>query len=239
MATPPTNLVGGRLERGGAYQPVMRIPLLRGHRCPERRQTRSKNPLPCPSQTYTVVAITSYIVLVGDVGEWETCSGPMLVGPLSLIITPQQDPNQSELGDRTGRKPSSFFRKHFANTWSEKRPKKEDGEDEEEIHHRAGLHLLHSSPDPLIDLIFIHGLKGHPVKTWRKSGEPRSFWPQYWLPADPEFYHVNIHTFGYEVDWADSKSSTILNINDFGQALLEEMRNSPHLRNNERVSMGI
>jgi hypothetical protein len=47
-------------------------------------------------------------------------------------------------------------------------------------------------------------------------------------------HNVNIHTFGYEADWASTKSS-ILDIHDFGQSLLEEMRNSPSLRENSGV----
>jgi len=70
------------------------------------------------------------------------------------------------------------------------------------------------------------------VKTWRKGNDPRSFWPQFWLPVEPGFRNVNIHSFGYDSDWASTKSS-ILNIHDFGQSLLEEMRNSSHLRYGE------
>ncbi|RYP23159.1 hypothetical protein DL765_001244 [Monosporascus sp. GIB2] len=92
-----------------------------------------------------------------------------------------------------------------------------------------GLRLLHSSPEPLIDLIFVHGLRGGSIKTWRKGNDPRYFWPRLWLPAERDFHHVNIHSFGYDSDWASTKSS-ILNVHDFGQSLLEEMRNSPYLR---------
>lgn len=141
------------------------------------------------------------------------------------------DTTDSDLDNRT----PSFFKKRFTRTWTEKHRNKDGDDEREDTQHRVGLRLLHSSPEPLIDLIFVHGLKGHPVKTWRKSGDPRSFWPQYWLPVDPGFHHVNIHTFGYEADWANSKASNILNIHDFGQSLLEEMRNSPCLRHNERV----
>lgn len=41
--------------------------------------------------------------------------------------------------------------------------------------------------------------------------------------------NANIHSFGYDSDWASTKSS-VLDIHDFGQSLLEEMRNSPYLR---------
>ena len=46
---------------------------------------------------------------------------------------------------------------------------------------------------------------------------------------EPGFENANIHTFGYDSDWSSSKAS-VLNVHDFGQRFLEEMRNSPSLR---------
>lgn len=109
------------------------------------------------------------------------------------------------------------------------------GQDEQDDARGAvGLRLLHSSPEPLINLVFVHGLRGGSTKTWRKGSDPRLFWPQYWLPAESGFRNANIYSFGYESDWASTKSS-ILNVHDFGQSLFEEMRNSPSLRNNDNV----
>ena len=86
-------------------------------------------------------------------------------------------------------------------------------------------------PEPLIDIIFLHGLRGGSIKTWRKGNGPRNFWPQLWLPVELE-----LHSFGYDSDWASPKSS-ILNVHDFGQSLLEEMHNSPYLRDNGNVRL--
>ena len=72
------------------------------------------------------------------------------------------------------------------------------------------------------------------MKTWRKGDDPRNFWPQLWLPLEPGLHSANIHSFGYDSDWLTTKSS-ILSVHDFGQSLLEEMRNSPYLRNNGNV----
>ncbi|CAG9940049.1 unnamed protein product [Clonostachys rosea f. rosea IK726] len=125
----------------------------------------------------------------------------------------------------------SYFTRRFTKTlsykWRDQSPR-------EHAPVSTGLRLLHNSNDPQLDLIFVHGLKGHPVKTWRKSGDEQTFWPQCWLPSEPGFEHVNIHTFGYEANFADAKLPSILNIHDFGQSLFEQMRNCPHLRNNER-----
>lgn len=70
------------------------------------------------------------------------------------------------------------------------------------------------------------------MKTWQKGGDPRCFWPQLWLSVEPGFEHANIHSFGYD---ADVKTGNSFNIHDFGRELLESMRISPHLTDNEEV----
>ncbi|KAK7997445.1 hypothetical protein PG989_005485 [Apiospora arundinis] len=131
---------------------------------------------------------------------------------------------------RSSLSPNSSPRWRFNAAWTRRR---QDRHDDSDSSSRGpdGLRLVHSSPEPLIDIIFVHGLRGGSIKTWRKGNDPQFFWPQYWLPAERGFYHVNIHSFGYVSDWASTKSS-ILNVHDFGQSLLEGMRNSPYIRDN-------
>lgn len=95
-----------------------------------------------------------------------------------------------------------------------------------------GLNLLHSVPEPLVDLIFIHGLGGGSRKTWSKSPDPYHYWPKEWLSRDPEFSCVRVHSFGYKADWAERKSS-FLNIQDFSLALLGEIQCSPEIRRSD------
>lgn len=133
-----------------------------------------------------------------------------------------------DISDSDGK--SSLIKRRFTSPWSQKRGDKDD----EGSHGPIGLRLLHYSPEPLIDLIFVHGLRGGSIKTWRKGNDRGRFWPQYWLPLEPGFENVNIHTFGYDSDWANFKSS-ILGVHDFGQGLLEEMRNAPYLRDDGEV----
>lgn len=106
--------------------------------------------------------------------------------------------------------------------------------DEDEARGHFGLRLLHASPEPLIDLIFVHGLRGGSIKTWRKGSDHRLFWPKYWLPMEPDLYNASIHSFGYDSDWGSTKPS-ILNIHDFGEALYEEIKSSPSLRQKPNV----
>jgi hypothetical protein len=124
-------------------------------------------------------------------------------------------------------------KRRFTYTWSWGR---RDRSDLDDARGPTGLRLLHASSQPLVDLIFVHGLRGGSVKTWRKGSDPENFWPQYWLPSEPGFGNVNIYSFGYDSDWASSEPS-ILDVHAFGQNLLEEMRNSPFLRDNTEVRL--
>lgn len=96
-----------------------------------------------------------------------------------------------------------------------------------------GMNMLFTPSEPLIDYIFVHGLGGGSTKSWSFAEDPSYFWPKAWLSMDPAFRHVRISSFGYNADWMDGKST--LNVHDFGQSLLESIRNSPYLRTSETV----
>lgn len=121
--------------------------------------------------------------------------------------------------------------RRFGLSWVRKRFKSDSSAD---TVGPLGLRILHLSAKPLVDLIFVHGLRGGSIKTWRKGEDPELFWPQNWLPADPDFQHANIHSFGYNADFSETKES-ILDVYDFGRALLGEMRTSPHIRKRKTV----
>ena len=91
-----------------------------------------------------------------------------------------------------------------------------------------GLNLLYSPSEPLIDFIFVHGLRGGSRKTWSKTSSITHYWPQEWLPKDPAFKNVRVHSFGYNSDWVKGKDNC-LNIHHFGKSLLGEMSTSPYL----------
>ena len=98
----------------------------------------------------------------------------------------------------------------------------------DEIRGPLGLSLLHAPSEPLIDFIFVHGLRGGSRKTWSKTEDINHYWPQKWLPLEPRFKNVRIHSFGYNSDWGGRKGSS-LTVHDFGQALLGEILNSPEI----------
>ena len=92
-----------------------------------------------------------------------------------------------------------------------------------------GLSFLFEPSEPLVDLIFVHGLRGGSRKTWSKTDDPYHYWPKEWLPRDPDFKNVRIHSFGYNADWGEIKQS-FLDIHDFGKPLLLAIHDSPQIR---------
>ena len=97
-----------------------------------------------------------------------------------------------------------------------------------------GLTSLFVPEEVFADFIFVHGLKGGSRKTWSFSPDPAHYWPKEWLPGDPDFKHVRIHTFGYHSDWGETKGSNF-NIHDFGQNLVEEIQSSPTIGRSHEV----
>ena len=97
-----------------------------------------------------------------------------------------------------------------------------------------GMNMLNSPSEPLMDYVFVHGLGGGSTKTWCLGDNPNNFWPRTWLPMEPSFRNVRIHSFGYDADWMDKKES-IMNVHDFGRSLLESMRTTPSLKASETV----
>ncbi|OAG43151.1 hypothetical protein AYO21_02437 [Fonsecaea monophora] len=92
-----------------------------------------------------------------------------------------------------------------------------------------GLSLLYTLSEPLIDLIFVHGLGGGSRKTW--SLEPstaQNYWPKEWLSKDPAFENVRIHSFGYNSDYVKHRDGC-WTIHSFAQSLLADLRTSPYI----------
>ncbi|KAL4746267.1 hypothetical protein BDW72DRAFT_38529 [Aspergillus terricola var. indicus] len=106
-------------------------------------------------------------------------------------------------------------------------------EPEDDFWGPLGLNLLHEPSESLVDFVFVHGLGGGSRKTWSKTEIPGHYWPKEWLPREPHFKHVRIHSFGYNSDWRE-RASSILTIHDFGQALLGDIYNSPSFGQNAK-----
>ena len=67
-----------------------------------------------------------------------------------------------------------------------------------------GLSQVYCSDAPLVDIVFVHGLGGHPGHTWTsKSGV---FWPADLLPQ--VLTNVRILTYGYNAEVAAFKDGS-------------------------------
>ena len=90
-----------------------------------------------------------------------------------------------------------------------------------------GLSVLYQpkTTTPSLDIIFIHGLGGTSRQTWCKNRDRDLFWPERWLPFEPDISTARILTFGYNAHFMSSAgASPILNISDFAKDLLYDMR---------------
>src|SRR3954469_7017291 len=47
-----------------------------------------------------------------------------------------------------------------------------------------GLRALVECQDPLVEVVFVHGLRGGSRSTWSANDDPATFWPQEWLVED-------------------------------------------------------
>ena len=71
--------------------------------------------------------------------------------------------------------------------------------------HRVGAHVLFdltTNDDRGIDIVFVHGLRGHSIETWSKDGV---CWPRDLLKTDAEEASLKVRsiTWGYDADIAN------------------------------------
>jgi pimeloyl-ACP methyl ester carboxylesterase len=65
---------------------------------------------------------------------------------------------------------------------------------------------VYSHADATADIILVHGLNGHPWKTWATKN--CSFWPTELLPASLLDCHANVLVYGYNADVYEKSSSS-------------------------------
>lgn len=126
-------------------------------------------------------------------------------------------PTSRSTSDDPARGRSSGLKQHLTTLWARRKsPQPESRESEAALDGPLGLHLIHEAPKPLIELIFVHGLRGGSIKTWRKGEDHRLFWPKYFLPTDPHFQDTNIYSFGYDSNWGSTKHSILSTFKSVG-----------------------
>ena len=91
---------------------------------------------------------------------------------------------------------------------------------------QLGLHVVHQpEAAPLFNIILIHGLGGGSKKTWTKDlSDPDLFWPQRWLPLEPDLGRARILSFGYNASFIPRTPRSMYNIGDFAKELLFDMK---------------
>jgi len=62
--------------------------------------------------------------------------------------------------------------------------------------HYLGVRVLHSPPNPAVDIVFLHGITGHPYKTF--AAHDGVYWPTQLLARDVT--NARILSFGYDAD---------------------------------------
>ncbi|PMD60752.1 uncharacterized protein K444DRAFT_721190 [Hyaloscypha bicolor E] len=107
-------------------------------------------------------------------------------------------------------------------------------ESSEDKRGKFGLTLICDRADPIVDIVFVHGLGGGSRKTWCKGDDPGLYWPKEWLQRDPEFKNVRTYGFGYDSDW-DTRRGSQLDVHDFGKALLSALLRDPYIRRSQNL----
>lgn len=103
----------------------------------------------------------------------------------------------------------------------------------EDIKGPFGLNTLCDvGPAAIADLVFVHGLGGGSRSTWTQSGDPALYWPKEWLPHDPDFRNVRIHSFGYNSNWGNEST---LGVHDFAKSLLASLHHCPMIPHHVNV----
>lgn len=64
-----------------------------------------------------------------------------------------------------------------------------------------GLSEVYQASDPQVDIVFVHGLNGHPYKTWA-THKPEVYWPKDLLPQELQQQKCRVLTYGYDANVA-------------------------------------
>jgi len=64
--------------------------------------------------------------------------------------------------------------------------------------HRISNHKDGGKPEPKVNIIFVHGLMGHPITTWHRDNKCNKDCFPFWFEDEQELSDLSILSFGYE-----------------------------------------
>ncbi|TAQ83812.1 hypothetical protein B7494_g7860 [Chlorociboria aeruginascens] len=98
-----------------------------------------------------------------------------------------------------------------------------------------GLTLVHTASEPIMDIIFVHGLGGTSKRTWSYQRDPANFWPA-WLSSEVELSNARVFTFGYNADFSIQHHQ--MSILDFSKDLLFRMKTFSSVQDPQEYPIG-
>jgi hypothetical protein len=74
--------------------------------------------------------------------------------------------------------------------------------------------------NPILDVLFIHGLTGDPEDTWTAAGVAKEYWPKWLLEVFP---HISIYTLGYPASILQKWAKQEMNLHERANNMLEQL----------------
>src|SRR5437868_5810828 len=75
------------------------------------------------------------------------------------------------------------------------------------------------TPDPALDVIFIHGLTGDPIETWSTS-PGKDYWPE-WLCQS--FGNIGVYAIGFPCSIYEKWAKKEMNLHERANSMLEKL----------------
>jgi tetratricopeptide (TPR) repeat protein/pimeloyl-ACP methyl ester carboxylesterase len=96
------------------------------------------------------------------------------------------------------------------------------------------IHVGKGSGETHTNVVFLHGLGGHPLTTWQHGPDDQSFWPR-WLAED--IPGLSVYSIGYETSVSRWRG-TAMHLNDRATNVLARILTEPELQSGHLILIG-